>query len=390
MSTSPRPPAPEQPDDLGPEQRAVVAMLEARHRDTAVGPPPLAVLRAAAARRPRRRRRGYVVLGVAAGLAAAVVAVAVLPVRSTVPLVGLLPPSGEPTAVTQGDPAVWEPSDRWSVDVTSESVEIGVSRVGCASGTTGEVLAPVVSYEPGRVVIEVDVAADRSDGAQSCPRNDVVPVVVDLAEPVGDRDLVDGACLDGEAASTTLCDEPVRLAGARRPTSELEALAAFLRSAGTPDYAPFASLAAMRAEVDVAVEGTVRSVTAGTTDSPVYNRQNVFVTLDVTDDLRGSGRSTVVLALDVPVASTSSIVTDALVPGTRIVVFGSPQLDDADGEAFTDAEGNEVVGPVWQGLYFVEPDGRLVDHAGGDGFADGANAAGADAVASLKASARRG
>lgn len=39
---------------------------------------------------------------------------------------------------------------------------------------------------------------------------DSVPVRVDLEEAVGDRELVDGACLGGEAASTSVCGTAVR------------------------------------------------------------------------------------------------------------------------------------------------------------------------------------
>jgi len=43
-------------------------------------------------------------------------------------------------------------------------------------------------------------------GGHTCPGNDEVPFIVDLGEAVGDRELVDGACLSGgEAASTSFC-----------------------------------------------------------------------------------------------------------------------------------------------------------------------------------------
>lgn len=106
-----------------------------------------------------------------------------------------------------GDPATWELTG----DVTPEShaLELGVTRLGCAGGVTGEVLEPQVVYEDDRIVITVDVAT-LGDGAYTCPGNDVVPVVVELDEPVGERTLVDGACLDGEAATTSFCGDELR------------------------------------------------------------------------------------------------------------------------------------------------------------------------------------
>lgn len=114
---------------------------------------------------------------------------------------------GEPATGGEGDPATWQ----LLVDVTAQStdLEIEVTRLGCASGATGEVLEPKVNYEEQRIVIEVDVAPYDADAAD-CQENDAVPISVDLDEPVGERDLIDGACLDGEAMATTYCETAVR------------------------------------------------------------------------------------------------------------------------------------------------------------------------------------
>lgn len=107
-----------------------------------------------------------------------------------------------------GDPATWELRDPGTVTAESQSLDVGVQRLGCSSGVTGEVLEPQVSYQSDRIVVQVDVVPFR--GAANCPGNDSVPVTVVLDEPVGDRDLVDGACLSGDAVSTALCEQPVR------------------------------------------------------------------------------------------------------------------------------------------------------------------------------------
>lgn len=114
---------------------------------------------------------------------------------------------GASDAPTRGDTATWEL--RGDVSADSRTLEIGVTRLGCADGVTGAVLEPQVTYEEDRVVIEVDVEA-LDDGAYTCPSNDVVPVLVELDEQVGDRSLVDGACLDGDAVTTSFCVDQSR------------------------------------------------------------------------------------------------------------------------------------------------------------------------------------
>src|SRR5699024_9385038 len=91
----------------------------------------------------------------------------------------------------------------------STELTIGVKRVQCASGVTGEVLAPVVTYEEARIVISVDVEP-LADGAFTCQGNPTVPVQVRLTEPIGHRELVDGGCDDPRAARLIMCEDPVR------------------------------------------------------------------------------------------------------------------------------------------------------------------------------------
>ena len=87
-----------------------------------------------------------------------------------------------------------------------------MSRLGCANGVTGEVLPPDVQVLDDRVVVTFEVAA-LGPGDATCPGNDLVPYTVELGEPIGDRMLIDGACLDGGPAATTswcIDDEGVR------------------------------------------------------------------------------------------------------------------------------------------------------------------------------------
>lgn len=111
-----------------------------------------------------------------------------------------------------GDLAAWEVLDD-SLSAESTAVRVGVTRLGCAGGETGETLDPIVTYEATRIVIQIDVER-LPDGAHSCPDNNVVPVTIMLDEPVGERALVDSSCFDEQIASTAFCADS---AGVRWP-----------------------------------------------------------------------------------------------------------------------------------------------------------------------------
>lgn len=100
-------------------------------------------------------------------------------------------------------PATW--TLQGEVTAASAVVEIGVTRVDCADGVTGELLDPVVTYEDDRILIEARAAPNGLDGA-GCPENDVVAQTVELDEPVGERALVDALCLDEPYSSYVWCD----------------------------------------------------------------------------------------------------------------------------------------------------------------------------------------
>ena len=107
-------------------------------------------------------------------------------------------------ASSDGDPAVWalDPTDLPAE--SSESFTVLVMRVGCAGGRTGEVLQPTIEASDDEIVITFTVAP--VSGAQDCPGNDIVPIVVDVGEPIDGRRIVDGSCRTG-AAPAGLCDE---------------------------------------------------------------------------------------------------------------------------------------------------------------------------------------
>ena len=121
-----------------------------------------------------------------------------------------LSPSPSTGVDAPGDAATWTLVDPAAISAAITDVRVAVTRLGCSSGKTGELRVPRVSYDADEVVIEVD-AEPLGAGAFECPGNDAVEVVVTLTEALGDRSLVDGACLEGEAVSTAACaDGPVR------------------------------------------------------------------------------------------------------------------------------------------------------------------------------------
>jgi hypothetical protein len=114
-----------------------------------------------------------------------------------------------PSAPEMGEIGTWE---LLNSSITSDStvLQLGVTRLGCASGVTGAVLDPVVQVKRERIVIRTDVEA-LSPGGYTCQGNNSVPVTVELDEPVGKRELVDAACLEGRAVNTAACmDKGVR------------------------------------------------------------------------------------------------------------------------------------------------------------------------------------
>lgn len=108
----------------------------------------------------------------------------------------------ESSDLVDGDAAVWSISR--GVELTSETTSFtaNVSRLDCNSGVTGKVLEPQLDYGDSQVILTFGVEP-AAGGAHDCQGNQRVPYKVVLTEPVGARELVDGACLDDEEAGTT-------------------------------------------------------------------------------------------------------------------------------------------------------------------------------------------
>lgn len=108
-----------------------------------------------------------------------------------------------PTEPEEGDTATWDVDPIRPPSPTSSTFTAVVSRLGCNSGVTGTVLRPGVQITDTEVVVTFTVESDPDGGR--CPSNDRVPYEVDLGQALGDRTLVDGSCIGGEAATTSFC-----------------------------------------------------------------------------------------------------------------------------------------------------------------------------------------
>jgi hypothetical protein len=111
------------------------------------------------------------------------------------------------SASAQGEAAVWVIEDPHSVSTESKEFTADVMRLGCSGGVTGTVLRPTIREDAAQIVVTFAVDA-LPPGAQTCPGNNRVPTVVKLREPIGQRQLVDGACDPGGAAASTAWCRP--------------------------------------------------------------------------------------------------------------------------------------------------------------------------------------
>jgi hypothetical protein len=115
-------------------------------------------------------------------------------------LVGRSDPSSEKSIVvtrswpgsTEEEIAEWEPYE--VITPSSVSFMAAVRRLTCNTGITGRVFPPLITYSESEVVVTFNV---ESTHTFDCPGNRLVIYRVDLSEPVGNRRLVDGSCLNG-------------------------------------------------------------------------------------------------------------------------------------------------------------------------------------------------
>ena len=106
---------------------------------------------------------------------------------------------------------MWSASLETAPSATERSFIAQVTRLGCNDGITGQVNTPDVQLSQTRIVITFTVER-ATDGAHTCPGNAEVRYTVNVGEPIGNRQLIDGACVsEGEAKTTSFCtDDGVR------------------------------------------------------------------------------------------------------------------------------------------------------------------------------------
>jgi hypothetical protein len=120
-------------------------------------------------------------------------------------------PASEPEP---GDPATWDIDRADPPSSASSTFAARVHRLGCNGGETGTVLRPGVVVTDTEVEVTFTVSS-LGPGYYSCPGNDAVTYVVDVGQPIGNRNLVDRACVDGEAATTSFCTSSAGSPGLR-------------------------------------------------------------------------------------------------------------------------------------------------------------------------------
>jgi hypothetical protein len=110
-----------------------------------------------------------------------------------------------------GDTASWELLEADQVTTESTTIQIGVTRISCASGITGTVLEPQIQVEATRIVIRALVETQKP-GGYNCQSNNVVPITVKLPSSIGHHELFDAVCLDSHQLTTASCayDQGIR------------------------------------------------------------------------------------------------------------------------------------------------------------------------------------
>ena len=100
---------------------------------------------------------------------------------------------GDEPKPERGEAASWEIDPERPPQPTDKKVLALVSRVECANGRTGRVLAPAVTEDDERVIVTFTVERT-PDGDATCPGNRPVRQSFELEQPLGDRMLYDGSC----------------------------------------------------------------------------------------------------------------------------------------------------------------------------------------------------
>jgi hypothetical protein len=99
--------------------------------------------------------------------------------------------NGAGVGTWQLDPAAPPPGPE------TEELAVLVTERNCASGqsSAGRIGGPLITERPDAVVLVFAVRPLPTDGPVACPGNPAVPTTVELPNPLGDRELLEGAFL---------------------------------------------------------------------------------------------------------------------------------------------------------------------------------------------------
>lgn len=96
-------------------------------------------------------------------------------------------------AVVGANSATWVLAPDQAIEPGTRTFQADVTERECASGRSseGRIREPLIIYEPNRVIV-VFTVDPLPGGAFHCPSNPPTRVTVELAEPLGERQLLDG------------------------------------------------------------------------------------------------------------------------------------------------------------------------------------------------------
>lgn len=91
----------------------------------------------------------------------------------------------------KGEPALWWPAPDTEITPETRMLDVLVLETECASGqlATGRIQEPTIERDRQQVIVTFTV---ESVGEANCPGNPPTPHRLDLGEPLGNRQLLDG------------------------------------------------------------------------------------------------------------------------------------------------------------------------------------------------------
>jgi hypothetical protein len=115
--------------------------------------------------------------------------------------------------------AVWHLGINQELSPASTAFEAVVNGLSCNGGAPHIVLEPTIVKSESEIAISFTVEPP-SPGFHTCQGGLGSGYPVDLGEPIGNRRLIDPACVEGEAATTAFCnDGPVQWSPEAVPTT---------------------------------------------------------------------------------------------------------------------------------------------------------------------------